>query len=137
MDQLTIGEGFSLTTLPSNFIGYLNFNCNFTIPASVTSLGSYCFYNTSFNNVTIPATVKSIEYSAFGAISSESPASFNLQSITFESSKVPTIASNAFATQHITNGLKIYVPDDALEEYKTSTNLVKYADSIFPISQKP
>ena len=136
LDNLIFEDGFSLTSLPSNLCAYLNFSCDFVVPPTVTRLSSYCFYNASFNTLTIPATVKNIEYEAIGITSSSSASNFNMKSITFESSTVPTISSHIIGAQHISNGLKIYVPDESLEAYKSYTNLVKYADCIYPVSQK-
>lgn len=136
LNNLIFEDGFTIGSLPSNFFTFLHFDCDFVVPASVIYLTSYSLYNTSFNNLTIPATVKSIEYAAIGITSTASASNFDLKSITFESKTLPTIASNSIGAQHITNGLKIYVPDESLELYKTHANLVKYADNIFPVSQK-
>ena len=61
---------------------------------------------------------------------------FNLKTITFESETTPRIDSSIIANQHITNGIKIYVPDVAVEAYKALSGLSKCKDRIYPMSQK-
>jgi len=59
-----------------------------------------------------------------------------LEEIIFEQNTPPTFGSTPFYTGTNSNYI-IYVPDASLSAYKTATNLVPYADRIFPISQRP
>ena len=66
-----------------------------TIPSSVTSIGSYAFYNSSLTSITIPSSVASIGSYAFNYCS-------NLTSITIPSS-VTSIGSYAFSSTKLTS----------------------------------
>jgi len=115
----------------------LIFNCDFRVPSNVTSLASSFAYGCSFNNITIPATCKTIGNGAFYASKTEAASYRRLQTVTFESETPPSFSTYVFADQDKTNGFKIYVPDNAVDTYKAVTRLASFVDYIFPVSQKP
>ena len=77
----------------------LIFNCDFRVPATVTSLASSFAYGCSFNNITIPATCKTIGNGAFYAQKSESASHRRLKTVTFESETPPSFSTYIFATK--------------------------------------
>ena len=112
-----------------------------TLPASVTTIGGSAFYGCSnLANVTIPDGVTSIGASAFrGCSKLESitlPVSVTsvgnyvfrycsmLAEVNIFAVSLQTYGSDAFRDTHA--GLKIYVPSNSLEEYKTKWSA--YAD---------
>lgn len=129
-------SNFSLTTLPDYTFEYIFFDCDCNFPEGFTTIKSGCFYNGCFHNISFPSTLTKLESSCFSASSSKSPSEFYLKTVTFTSETPPTISSNVFATQHVQNGLKIYVPDTAIEEYKAVANLSQCLDCICPMSEK-
>lgn len=127
--------------LATTYSGYsftnLTVNSDLVLPATLRTLSGYCFYRSSFNNVTIPATVTSVGEYSFGGVSYDPTDAYRIQTFTFESEIPPTIGNSIISSLHTNNGTKIYVPDVALEAYKTNSKLSKYADIIYPISEKP
>ena len=55
--------------------------------------------------------------------------------IVFESETPPSITSSSFQSDIISCGAKVYVPDSAVNAYKTATNFTKCASVIYPVSQ--
>lgn len=129
-------EGFSMETLPERMFQNLVFETDFTVPSSVKTINTAFVYGGGFRSFTIPATCTTINSLCFGASNSDSASVFTFRTLIFESETPPTIGSNLIAKQHLANGLKIYVPDNAIEAYKTTTNLTAYADYFYPMSQK-
>lgn len=120
-----------------NYMFYnLIFRNDFKMSSNIKELLSYCCYNGSYKNVIIHSGITRLYNYCFGADSSAPTEGLNIQSVVFEAEVPPTIGSSPFATQHVNNGLKIYVPDNSVEEYKAVVNLQKYASIIFPISER-
>lgn len=98
---------------------------------------SQCFnYRGSFNNVTVHSGIQNFGNLALGAVDTDPVSNFHLKTVTFESETPPTFGVNSIATQHLTNGVKIYVPDTAVSAYKTKLNFTKYRNYIYPVSEK-
>lgn len=55
--------------------------------------------------------------------------------IIFQGTKPPTFATTTFLSGVTLNNLKIYVPDSALNTYKSVANLSGYVNRIYPMSQ--
>ena len=128
---------YNLKTFPGYCFANIAFNCDFNVPAKITSTGYNFNYGGCFKNITIPTTLKTINSYAFGANSTSPLSDFYLETVVFERETPPTIEnSNCFAVQHITNGFKIYVPDTALEAYKAVSSLSACVDCIHPMSEK-
>jgi len=136
MNSLTIADDIETTQLPGYMFENLIFNCDFRVPSTVTSLATSFGYGCSFNNITIPATCKTIGNGAFYANTTEAASYRRLQTVTFESETPPTFSTYIFAKQDKTNGFKIYVPDNAVDTYKANAKLADFVDYIYPISQK-
>ena len=124
-----------ISSFSSSVCYFLAFNCDFIIPQNVVSVMSQFNYNGSFRNIVIPANVKLYEL-AFGSSQYRPLSDFFLQSVVFEGENPLVVGTNVFAEQNITNGFKIYVPDTAIDEYKAVSNLSKYVNCIYPMSQK-
>lgn len=137
MNNLTIADDIVLKTLPGYMFENLIFNCDFRVPSTVTALSSSFAYGCSFNNITIPATCKTIGNGAFYAAKTEAASYRRLQTVTFESETPPSFGTYSFADQDIENGFKIYVPDNAVDTYKAVARLASFVDYIYPVSQKP
>ena len=123
--------------LPASGFNYVSFDCDLTFPAGVTSIINNFNYRGSFNNVTIHSGIREVQALAFGSMSSDPLSNYHMKTMTFEGTTVPTFAKNPIGAIHITNGLKIYVPDSVVQEYKNATNFATYASHIYPMSQKP
>ena len=135
--EIIFPEGFSVTKLSDRMLQNLIFDSDFRVPSCVTELGMGFNYGGCFKNVTIPATCTKLNSSCFGSSANDAANNYTrFKTLTFESEIPPSVGSNAIAKQHINNGLKIYVPDNSVEEYKATTNLTTCADNIYPISQK-
>ena len=107
--------------------GYAFFACksltSITIPDSVTLIGNCTFYDCSnLMNVTIGDGITSIGHAAF----------YNCSSL--ESVYCKAIIPPSFEGTHVfdnnASGRKIYVPTEALEEYRTAENWSDYASAI-------
>jgi len=105
------------------------------IPDSVTSIEQYAFRHNQLTSVVIPNSVTSIGNYAF--------ANNQLTEIIFEGEIPPTIQSNTFDKNRnllthvfLTKG-SIYVPNNAVNTYKTATNYTQFSSIIKPISERP
>ena len=113
LTSVTFAENSQLKTIGAYAFYYCTSLTSITIPASVTSIGSYAFYNCNLTGITIPAGVTSIGDRAFAycksltgitipaGVTSISDGAFsnctNLTSVTFaEDSQLKTIGAYAF-----------------------------------------
>lgn len=129
-------SNFKLTAFPAYTFINLAFGCDLIIPASVTTVGTYFNQDGCFSNITIPATVVTLQNYCFGSKSTSPISNFYLRTVTFEGTNPPSCGIDVFAHQNVTNGFKIYVPDEAIDEYKSVSNLAYCSSCIYPISQK-
>ena len=130
-------SNFNLNILPGYTFYYHAFGCDLNVPDCVQTIGQNFNYNGSFRNIKICSAVTEIGNNAFGANTTNALDTFYLRSVTFEGEIPPAKMGVSFiANQHVQNGVKIYVPDNAVEEYKAVANLSQYSNIIFPISQK-
>ena len=96
---------------------------------SVISISQSAFQNNQLTSIVIPNGVTSIDMSAFS--------SNQLTEIIFERNTPPTIQSSTFNNNPdlLTQG-SIYVPDIAVNTYKTAQNYTQFASIIKPISER-
>jgi len=112
----------------NNYAFYFTKIRSASIPSGVTSVGQDTFNDCrSLTAISIPAGVTSIGSSAFYNC-------FSLISTIFHSIFPPTMAHTT-SFSGISALSKIYVPDASLNDYKTATNWVTYANRIHPISE--
>lgn len=93
-----------------------------TIPNRVTSIGDLAFNDNRLTSVTIPNSVTKIGEWAFS--------NNNLTSVTIHAVNPPTADRGIFGYN---SSLKIYVPVQSVNAYKTAEGWKDYADKIFPI----
>lgn len=152
------GQTLTEVDLPSVFsLGYMAFadtgfmgSYDLVLP-SVSDTGSYPFQRCGARSITLPAIL------AFGENAFEDSTSLELihigsqctnlnwgcfkgcsnsnLRIVIEASYPPQAQSNTFSG--IASTARIYVPDDAVEVYKTCTNWTVVADKILPMSELP
>ena len=95
---------------------------NITLPDSLTDIKSYAFYACGLTDLTIPAKVTEIGYSAFERC-------FDLKYVkVMRAESIPT--SDSYG---LPDGVLFFVPESALSAYKTANNWDNYADSIYAI----
>ena len=137
-NTLDMSKIVNIKTLAS-YVFYFNaFNCDFICPSSVQTISTYFNYNGCFRNLRFHSGIQTLNSYCFGSSTSAPVANYYTQSVIFEGEAPPaTIGKSIFSNHSITNGLKIYVPDNAVEEYKAVENFSSYANIILPISQKP
>ena len=131
------GKFYLLTSvsLPNSLtsIGKASFcNCSalttIEIPSNVTEIKQYAFTGSGLTSINIPASVTAIGSSAFHNCSS-------LSSVTVRATTPPELEQFAFTMNAA--GRKIYVPNEALDAYKSADGWKDYANDILPISDIP
>ena len=90
-----------------------------TIPSKVTSISKKAFFSNQLTNIEIPSNVKNIGKDAFSS-------NDNLSSVTIHATNPPT-TDTPFPKN---NNLKIYVPENSVNKYKTTEGWKEYADKI-------
>lgn len=119
-DSLTVIKGHALNGTQVSFTEF---------PDSLTGIKQNgCNGCPNLTKLTFPEGLTSIEQMAFYNCE-------NLKELTMKGSTPPTLGSPCFAGS--TKLTAIYVPDDAVDAYKTATGWNDYADIIKPVSEKP
>ena len=96
---------------------------------SVTSIGESAFREVDdVTSITIPASVTSIGNDAFAGC-------INLETVVVERETPATLSTNVFDSCH--SNLKIYVPADSVNAYKSASGWSTYASRIFSIDEMP
>ena len=122
----------TLTTIGSYAFTYCNGLTSINIPNSVTTIGFESFYGCSgLTSVTIGNSVTMIDALAFCGCG-------GLSSVVMLAITPPTLVhlsgmDNVFGTS---NTLKIYVPYESLNAYKTATYWSDYESRIYPMAYK-
>ena len=131
-------SNFTLSKLPSNTFYYNCFNSDLIMPDNIQTIGTNCFYDGCVNNIVFGPSITKLDSYCFGGTGTHAASNFYLNSVVFESETPPTIGTKIFAMQNLQHDyFKIYVPDNAIEEYRAVTNLQNYLSAILPMSQKP
>lgn len=116
------------------------YNCNFIeansstelvmqIPSQIKTIKDYCFYECDMKTLIIPDTVETIS-------ANRTFASNYLNIFKFLSPIPPTLI-DSHHQMFYTSGLKIYVPDEAVDTYKSTDVFSIYASYIHPASEMP
>lgn len=134
-ENFNLSSTAPITILSSNLVTNLNFKNDLIVPETVTQVGNKFCYNGTFKNVTFLGYLKSFGANCFDADSTIALSDIGLQSVTFTSVTPPNVGTSVFSDQAIENGLKIYVPDEAIDAYKSK--FYNYVECIIPMSQKP
>ena len=145
-------ESLTSITIPDSVtsIGYVAFRfctslTSVTIPDSVTSIGEAAFYHCeSLTSVTIPDSVTSIEQHTFCYCSSLTSVTIgngvteigwsafvncsSLIEVYCKPTAPPTVASNMLSGS--SSSLKIYVPQESVEAYKSAQYWCRYSSEI-------
>lgn len=139
LNKLIIPSTVTLSSLSPYMFYAIAFDDDLVVPSSVTTIESYFNHRGSFNNVTIPATCTTLLNSCFYGVTTDPNDWFKMKSVVFESETPPSVGRNMFAKQHLSNGLKIYVPDNAVSAYKAISNFKSYGYDayVYPMSQRP
>ena len=145
----------SVTTIGSAFEGCSGLT-SITIPNTLTTIGSYAFTHcNSLTSINIPNSVTTIGFEAFYGCSGLTSVTIGnsvtmisllafcgcggLSSVIMLAIIPPTLEQpwsgmdNVFGTS---NTLKIYVPYESLNAYKTATNWSDYESRIYPMAYK-
>ena len=98
----------------------------FILGGDVTQIGGYAFYGCSeLRSVTIPSGVTSMGVASFSGCSL-------MMNMTIEATTPPTLGARAL--EGSTTYLKIYVPSESVEAYKTASGWSTYASKIQAIT---
>lgn len=95
-------------------------------PREVTVVPEACFLNADgMTDIELPSTITEIEDRVFEGCNS-------LYSVTVLATTPPTLGTDVFNATN--ENLKIYVPTESVNAYKTATNWSTYANKIYPIN---
>lgn len=129
LKSVEFGDTSKLTKLGT----YMFANCgieDFDIPDTVSTIDTYCFYNTPrLKRIIIPESITTIKSYAF--------ANTNLQNMYVHNSTPPTLESNAISTrsclaiqlpnnEYAYGGPIIHVPADSVDAYKSASGWSSY-----------
>ena len=118
----------SLTSIGERSFHYCPALTTIEIPSNVTEIKLYAFTHTGLTSIDIPASVTAIGMFAFMDCS-------NLSSVTVRATTPPKLGWDVF--DYNAAGRKIYVPYDALDDYKGAAEWCLYANDILPINEEP
>ena len=121
LTSITIPD--SVTSIGSHAFRGCSSLTSVTIPDSVTQIGQSAFYEcSSLTSITIPDSVTSIGWCSFSDCTS-------LTSVYCKPTTPPSI-DLLYVFEGNASGLKIYVPTESVEAYKTAWGWDYYADAI-------
>lgn len=121
----SINIPIGVTSIGYSCFAYCTSLTSINIPVGVTSLGSDCFYGcTSLTSITIPESVTNLGDSCFNECSS-------LTLATVLPAIPPSLGSLAFDMTGAGFNIKVQFP--YVDDYKTATNWIEFADKISAI----
>ena len=131
LGNLIFPSNWDNPVLPRTFIRGLRFKNEFVVPDCVTEIGPNFNYCGDCPSIVIGKNVQTMNTYAFGG---NMYSFLSLKEMTFLGETPPSMQNNS--VPRFTPDLKVYVPDNSIEEY---TNLLTSISSNFivlPISQK-
>ena len=93
----------------------------------ITTIPASCFVNNQCPLIIVPSTVTSINGGAFGSIGVDAD-------LIMKPTTPPTLAANNSISVASGRTLRIYVPDDSVNAYKTENIWSNWANNIFKMS---
>ncbi len=117
-----------VTKTPNTMFGFVCFDTEMVIPSNITVINSQFLYGAYVKRITFPAGLKTL-----GASSLFCPDSPPVKEYAVFLGETPPTGASTFTASHQKNSFPIYVPDNSLDEYKSS--FANY--NILPMSQKP
>lgn len=124
LESVHLPEG--ITKIKEEAFGHCPRLSSINLPESLVSIGRNAFYSDFFATIVIPANVTDIADYAFGFCS-------NLTQIYFSSNSSPSLGDNALPQ---VENLNIYVPCDAIDNYKSNEDWLPYKSYLKTASHK-
>lgn len=122
-------KNINMTSYVTNIYQTLFYNCPVEEITVYGKIGSNCFYNApELKKVIFGDETISIDANCFLYCP-------KLETLVFESSTPPTLMSINIYSGTTPSTFKIYVPDDAVETYKTDEVFSYYVNKIYPVSE--
>ncbi len=128
---------YNLSRFGDNMFRNCKYNNDAIFPDCVIAINKYFNHSGGFNNVYFPPNLQLMEEYSFSANYNTPDAQFTTSTFVFSGLTPPQISSTCFHEKHFKLGARIYVPDNALEAYRTADNFKTYANYILPMSEKP
>ena len=128
LTSVTIGN--SVTSIGDSAFSSCRSLISITIPDSVTTIGKYTFQGCySLTSITIPDGLTTIggDYAFYYCD--------NLKSVYCKATTPPSLGNYAFSSSSY--NLKIYVPNESVDAYKSASGWSKYASKIIGYNFKP
>ena len=135
MDSYDLSQ-YNLTYMPDKMMYQLTFDCDFTPPTSVISIGKEAFYRSNFTNFYFGMTIHDIYDGAFGSLTTDPVSMYTTQVMVFPNQIVPIVYPYAFPSQ-IKDTVVAYVHEQSFTTYQSTLyNYVKF-QNILPLSEMP
>ena len=124
LQSVQLPEG--ITKIKEEAFGHCPQLSSINFPESLISIGKNAFDSDWFTSIAIPKNVTEIADNAFGYCS-------NISLVYFNSNSSPSLGDNAFSKRE---DLKIYVPCDAIDDYKNNEDWLPYKSYLVTSSHK-
>ncbi len=131
-----IGVGYASHSYDGVFYNCTGFNGRLVLGSALETIGDYAFIGCGFTgDLVIPSSVTTIGYYAFGLGNNNTITSIMLYPVN-PPSMYGSFAMNNIHIDDPANSIKMYVPYESLEDYKTAEYWSEYQPIIYPWLQK-